>query len=65
MATALGLVAAIPAVVLYNLLARAIAAQRGQYADGAAAVQRLAGRDLDRALAGPATLVRVRSMASE
>ena len=65
LATALGLVAAIPAVVLYNLLARAIAAQRGQYADGAAAVQRLAGRDLDRALAGPATLVRVRSMASE
>ena len=65
LATALGLVAAIPAVVLYNVLARAIAAQRAQYADGAAAVLRLAGRDLDRATSGPPAAVRFRSMASE
>ena len=54
LATALGLFAAIPAVIIYNLLARAIAAQRARYADGAAALQRLANRDLDRALSRPA-----------
>jgi biopolymer transport protein ExbB len=65
LATALGLFAAIPAVVLYNLLARALAAHRAQYADGAAAVLRLAGRDLDRALAGGRGFVRPPSTASE
>jgi biopolymer transport protein ExbB len=63
LATALGLFAAIPAVVVYNLLARAIAAHRAQYADGAAAILRLASRDLDRARSAPATLVRARSAA--
>ena len=53
LATALGLVAAIPAVVFYNLLARSIAGYRAHYADGAAAILRLASRDLDRAAAGP------------
>jgi biopolymer transport protein ExbB len=46
--TALGLAAAIPAVVFYNMLARAIAGVRARYADGSAAILRAAGRDLDR-----------------
>ncbi len=54
LATALGLVAAIPAVVIYNLFARAIAAYRGLLADAAAGVERLVSRDLDhRRLAAP------------
>jgi biopolymer transport protein ExbB len=65
LATALGLFAAIPAVVLYNLLARALAAHRAQYADGAEMILRLASRDVDRALALSATVVPMRTMASE
>jgi biopolymer transport protein ExbB len=65
LATALGLVAAIPAVVFYNLLTRAIAAFRACFADGSAAILRLASRDLDRARAGPTPSVRVRSLATE
>jgi biopolymer transport protein ExbB len=65
LATALGLFAAIPAVVLYNLLARALAAHRAQCADGAEMILRLASRDLDRALAGRRGLVRLSSTASE
>jgi biopolymer transport protein ExbB len=64
LATALGLFAAIPAVVFYNLLARALAAHRAQYSDGAAAILRLAGRDLDRALAAPPRPVPARSAAA-
>lgn len=51
LATALGLVAAIPAVVIYNLLARAIAGYRLRLSLAAAAVERLVSRDLDRARA--------------
>jgi biopolymer transport protein ExbB len=47
LATALGLVAAIPAVVIYNHFARSITAYRAQLGDAAAAVERLASRDLD------------------
>ncbi len=47
LATALGLVAAIPAVVVYNVFARWIAGYRAQLADAAAAVERLVSRDLD------------------
>ncbi len=47
LATALGLVAAIPAVVIYNLFARTIASHRQALADAAAAVERLVSRDLD------------------
>jgi biopolymer transport protein ExbB len=65
LATALGLFAAIPAVVLYNLLARAIATHRAQYAEGAAAILRLASRDLDRSLAGPPALMRMPATATE
>ncbi len=48
LATAIGLVAAIPAVVIYNFFSRWIAGYRAQLADAAAEVQRLASRDLDR-----------------
>jgi biopolymer transport protein ExbB len=48
LATALGLVAAIPAVMIYNAFARAIAGVRCQLADAAAEVERLTGRDVDR-----------------
>ena len=48
LATAMGLVVAIPAVVIYNAFSRAIAAHRALYADAAAAVLRLTSRDLDR-----------------
>ncbi|HUD41208.1 MAG TPA: tonB-system energizer ExbB [Dokdonella sp.] len=48
LATALGLVAAIPAVVIYNHFARSVAALRMQTADLSAAVQRIVSRDLDR-----------------
>jgi biopolymer transport protein ExbB len=65
LATALGLFAAIPAVVLYNLLARALAAHRAQCADGAEMILRLASRDLDRTLAGRRGLVRMPSTVSE
>ncbi len=48
LATAIGLVAAIPAVVIYNLLVRNTLACRALVSDVAAAVMRLASRDLDR-----------------
>ena len=55
LATALGLVAAIPAVVIYNMFARSIAGHRARLADAAAGVERLVSRDLDhRRIAGPA-----------
>jgi biopolymer transport protein ExbB len=49
LATALGLVAAIPAVVIYNLLVRMIAGYRMQLGDASAEVLRLVSRDLERA----------------
>jgi biopolymer transport protein ExbB len=56
LATAIGLVAAIPAVVIYNFLARAITGYRQNLADASAAIERLASRDLDmrRAVRQPA-----------
>ncbi len=47
LATAIGLVAAIPAVVLYNVFARAIAGRKALLADGEAEVMRLLSRELD------------------
>ncbi len=47
LATATGLVAAIPAVVIYNVFARSIAGYRQLLADSATAVERLISRDLD------------------
>ena len=48
LATALGLVAAIPAVVMYNMFSRWIAGYRALQADAAADILRLISRDLDR-----------------
>jgi biopolymer transport protein ExbB len=48
LATAIGLVAAIPAVVIYNMFARMIGVQRAMVADAAAEVLRLVSRELDR-----------------
>ena len=48
LATAIGLVAAIPAVVIYNMFARAIAGQKARLADGVAETMRLLSRDLAR-----------------
>ncbi len=48
LATALGLVAAIPAVVIYNMFARSIAGYRAVLGDATAEVLRHLSRDLDR-----------------
>lgn len=47
LATAIGLVAAIPAVIFYNLITRAISGYRVMLADSAALVERTLSRDLD------------------
>ncbi len=49
LATAFGLVAAIPAVMIYNVLARQTQYYRAYLGDGSALVMRLVSRDLDRA----------------
>ena len=48
LATAVGLAAAIPAVVIYNVFSRSIAGYRALIGDASAEVLRLVGRDLDR-----------------
>jgi biopolymer transport protein ExbB len=49
LATAIGLVAAIPAVIIYNVFARSIAGYRALLADMSAAVLQHLSRDLERA----------------
>jgi biopolymer transport protein ExbB len=63
LATAFGLAAAIPAVVIYNMFARSISGYRALLGDAAAAVLRLVSRDLDRQVtaqmpSGPASAAR-------
>jgi biopolymer transport protein ExbB len=48
LATALGLVAAIPAVIMYNMFSRWVAGYRALHADASAEIMRLVSRDLDR-----------------
>jgi biopolymer transport protein ExbB len=48
LATAIGLFAAIPAVMIYNMFARWISGYRAQLGDASAEVLRLVSRDLDR-----------------
>jgi biopolymer transport protein ExbB len=55
LATAIGLVAAIPAVVIYNVFARAVTGYRQLLADVAAGVERTVSRDLDFRKAPPGT----------
>jgi biopolymer transport protein ExbB len=50
LATAMGLVAAIPAVVMYNAFVRAITSYRARLSDAVAEVLRHLSRDLDRAV---------------
>jgi len=52
LATAIGLVAAIPAVVIYNMFTRSIGGYRLILGNASANVLRLASRDLDRAEVG-------------
>jgi biopolymer transport protein ExbB len=52
LATAFGLAAAIPAVVIYNVFARSTAGYRAQLGDASAEVLRLVSRDLDRRTLG-------------
>jgi biopolymer transport protein ExbB len=49
LATAMGLIAAIPAVMIYNVLTRQTAHYRALIGDASAQVMRLVSRDLDRA----------------
>jgi biopolymer transport protein ExbB len=51
LATAFGLAAAIPAVVIYNMFSRQIAGYRALLGDTSAEVLRIVGRDLDRTAA--------------
>ncbi len=48
LATAMGLVAAIPAVIVYNHFSRTLAGLRGLIGDLSAGVQQMVSRDLDR-----------------
>jgi biopolymer transport protein ExbB len=57
LATAMGLVAAIPAVVIYNVFARSIAGYRQVLADASAGVERLVSRDLDFRAVAPASVL--------
>ncbi|MEF2551631.1 tonB-system energizer ExbB [Aurantimonas sp. A2-1-M11] len=52
LATAIGLVAAIPAVIVYNVFARSIAGYRAVLSDGSALVLQHLSRDLDRRRTG-------------
>jgi biopolymer transport protein ExbB len=65
LATALGLVAAIPAVVMYNMFARWIAGYRALHADAAAEILRIVSRDLDRGAFEERPADRRRAIAAE
>jgi biopolymer transport protein ExbB len=58
LATAFGLAAAIPAVVIYNVFARSIAGYRAGLGDAAAEVLRLVSRDLERVAVAPSSPAR-------
>jgi biopolymer transport protein ExbB len=56
LATAFGLAAAIPAVVIYNAFSRSIARYRALYADTSVEILTLISRDLSQRLAAPASV---------
>ena len=58
LATAIGLFAAIPAVIIYNQFARWIGGYRGLLGDAAAEVQRMVSRDLDRGISAEDRIAR-------
>lgn len=66
LATAIGLAAAIPAVVIYNVFARSITGYKALLADASTQVLRLASRDLDLARHGsPGISLAARGVAAE
>jgi biopolymer transport protein ExbB len=65
LATALGLVAAIPAVVMYNFFSRWIAGYRALHADASAEILRIVSRDLDRGAFDRRWAERRRAVAAE
>ncbi|WP_082653284.1 tonB-system energizer ExbB [Aureimonas sp. AU22] len=65
LATAIGLVAAIPAVIIYNVFARAISGYRAVLSDASAAVLQHLSRDLDRARMAAPRAVYPHSAAAE
>jgi len=64
LATALGMVAAIPAVVMYNMFSRWVAGYRALNADASAEILRIVSRDLDRGSFGQRTADRRRSISA-
>ena len=64
LATAIGLVAAIPAVVIYNVFARSIAGYRALLADASAEVMRHLSRDLDRRMMSASPVVTLQAAAA-
>jgi biopolymer transport protein ExbB len=64
LATALGLAAAIPAVVIYNVFARQITGYRAQLGDASAEVLRMVSRDLDRPAAQPPSARRASALST-
>ncbi|WP_421091097.1 tonB-system energizer ExbB [Pseudochrobactrum sp. MP213Fo] len=62
LATAIGLVAAIPAVIIYNVFARSVTSYRHLLADVGAGVERLVSRDID--MRAARELARKQSVAS-
>ena len=63
LATAIGLVAAIPAVIFYNLIARGLGGYKVMLADAAALVERTLSRDLDLAERMPGAVAAVQPVA--
>jgi len=64
LATALGLVAAIPAVVMYNMFSRWVAGYRALNADASAEILRIVSRELDRGTFGQRSADRRRSISA-
>lgn len=65
LATAIGLVAAIPAVLLYNHITRLVSGYRAHIGDAAALVERCLSRDLDRIAEEPSVQAHLTKLAAE
>jgi len=65
LATAIGLVAAIPAVLLYNHITRLVSGYRAHIGDAAALVERCLSRDLDRIAEEPPVQAHLTKLAAE
>jgi biopolymer transport protein ExbB len=64
LATAIGLIAAIPAVVIYNIFARSIAGYRALLSDASAEVMRHLSRDLDRRITTVSPVIPLQTVAA-